>query len=120
MPPLTPTPLRVKSNRLISIPYQMDLNDSNLYASFGEGEDFLRMTHDMFDTFYAEGDEQGRVMCLALHPYMMGRPHRHKYLDQALAYICGHKDVWLATGEEIADWYYANAYDAAVIAGEGR
>jgi peptidoglycan/xylan/chitin deacetylase (PgdA/CDA1 family) len=115
-----PTPLRVRSGRLISLPYQMDLNDSNLFASFGEGPDFARMSNDMFDTLYHEGAGQGRVMCLALHPFIMGRPHRLRWLDEALRYIAGHDDVWFATGEEIADWYYATAYDAAVEAGEGR
>jgi allantoinase len=115
-----PTPLRVRSGRLISLPYQMDLNDSNLFAGFGEGEDFARMSKDMFDTLYAEGTGQGRVMCLALHPFIMGRPHRLRYLDEALRYIAEHDGVWFATGEEIADWYYATAFDAAVAAGEGR
>lgn len=117
-----PFPLRVKRKRLISLPYQMDLNDSNLYASSGEGEDFARITRDMFDTLYAEeaNDGQGRVMCLALHPYIMGRPHRHKHLDEAVAYMARHDGVWFATGEEIADWYYAQAYEAVVAAGEGR
>jgi peptidoglycan/xylan/chitin deacetylase (PgdA/CDA1 family) len=115
-----PTPLRVKAGRLISLPYQMDLNDSNLFASFGEGPDFARMSKDMFDTLYDEGSGQGRVMCLALHPFIMGRPHRLRWLDEALRYIAGHDGVWFATGEEIADWYYATAYDAAVAAGEGR
>jgi peptidoglycan/xylan/chitin deacetylase (PgdA/CDA1 family) len=115
-----PTPLRVRGGRLISLPYQMDLNDSNLFAGFGEGEDFARMCKDMFDTFYAEGTGQGRVMCLALHPFIMGRPHRLRYLDEALRYIAEHDGVWFATGEEIADWYYATAFDAAVAAGEGR
>jgi allantoinase len=113
-----PTPLRVKEGRLISLPYQMDLNDSNLLAGFGEGEDFARISRDMFDTLYAEGTSQGRVMCLALHPYIMGRPHRLPYLDEALRYIAGHDGVWFATGEEIADWYYATAYDAVVAAGD--
>lgn len=115
-----PVPLRVRRGRLISLPYQMDLNDSNLYAGSGEGEDFLRMTRDMFDTLYAEGEAQPRVMCLALHPYIMGRPHRHAYLDRAIGYMAGHDGVWFATGEEIADWYYAHCYDAVAAAGEGR
>jgi allantoinase len=48
----------------------------------------------------------------------MGRPHRLPYLDEALRYIAGHDGVWFATGEEIADWYYATAYDAVVAAGD--
>ena len=112
-----PVPVRVKQGRLITLPYQMDLNDSVLYAGPGEGEDFLLMARDMFDTLYAEGADQPRIMCLAIHPYIMGRPHRHTYLDQALAYIARHDGVWFATGEELADWYYASAYDAVAAAG---
>jgi hypothetical protein len=29
-----------------------------------------------------------------------------------LEYICSHDDVWLATGREIADYYYENHYDS--------
>jgi hypothetical protein len=51
-------------------------------------------------------------MCIALHPYMMGAPHRLKYLDRALAYIREHKDAWICTAEEILDWYTANGLAA--------
>jgi peptidoglycan/xylan/chitin deacetylase (PgdA/CDA1 family) len=113
-----PAPIRVRQGRLITLPYQMDLNDSVLYAGGGEGEDFLRMARDMFDTLYAEGAEQPRIMCLAVHPYMIGRPHRAKYLDLALAHIARHDGVWFATGEELADWYYRDHY-GDVAAGVG-
>jgi hypothetical protein len=72
----------------------------------------------MFDTLYAEGAEQPRIMCLAVHPYMIGRPHRAKYLDLALAHIARHDGVWFATGEELADWYYRDHY-GDVAAGVG-
>jgi len=29
-------------------------------------------------------------MCLALHPFIINQPFRHKYLDKALEYIAGH------------------------------
>ena len=51
------------------------------------------------------GAESGRVMCIALHPYIMGQPHRISYLDEALSYILSHDGVWKAKGDEIADWY---------------
>jgi allantoinase len=66
------------------------------------------MIVDHFDTVYREGGENGRVMCIALHPYMMGAPHRLKHLDRALSYIRKHKDAWVCTAEEILDWYVAN------------
>ncbi len=107
-----PFPVKVRSGRLITVPYTMDLNDAVVYHHAVEGAEFLRMITDEFDTLYREGAESGRVMCIALHPYMMGQPQRVKYLDQALAYILSHEGVWNTTGEEIADWYYAHCYDA--------
>jgi peptidoglycan/xylan/chitin deacetylase (PgdA/CDA1 family) len=112
-----PTPLRVRSGRLISLPYQMDLNDAvAIAAGAGEGEDFLLSARDMFDTLYAEGAMQPRVMCVALHSYIIGRPHRVRYLDAILGYMRKHDGVWFATGAEMADWYLAQHYDAAVAA----
>jgi hypothetical protein len=32
-------------------------------------------------------------------------PFRLKYLRAALQHVAGHEDVWLTTGDEIADWY---------------
>ena len=109
-----PASVQVRSGRLISIPYQTELNDSILHARGGEGIDYLNMAKDMFDTLYAEGAENPRVMNLAFHPYIMGRPHRVRYLYEALEYILGHDKVWFATGEEIADWYYERGYHDAM------
>ncbi len=104
-----PFPMKVRQGRLITVPYSMDINDAIEYRHPTEGEEFARMIRDYFDTVYREGAENGRVMCIAVHPYIFGQPHRIKHLDSALAYILGHDGVWQATGEEIADWYYANA-----------
>jgi peptidoglycan/xylan/chitin deacetylase (PgdA/CDA1 family) len=104
-----PTPLKVRNGSLISIPYSMDLNDAVLYRYATEGEEFSRMIMDHFDTVWHEGAEQARVMCIALHPYMMGQPHRIEYLDRALRHILAHDHVWMATGQEIANWYRTHA-----------
>ena len=100
-----PLPLRTKHGPLVTVPYTMDLNDSVLSLKQHEGADFVTMIKDTFDTLYAEGAESGRVMCIALHPYIMGQPHRIAYLDEALSYILSHDGVWKAKGDEIADWY---------------
>ena len=41
-------------------------------------------------------------MCIPLHPYLIGQPHRIEAFEEALRYITGHDKVWLATGREIA------------------
>lgn len=107
-----PTPVQTRHGTLVSVPYSMDLNDAMVYRQPVEGAEFERMIVDHFDTVYAEGDANPRVMCIALHPYMMGAPHRIRYLDRALAYICSHDKVWFATGSEIAAWYLQHNPDA--------
>lgn len=104
-----PVPVKVRDRTLISLPYQVELNDAVLTAGAAEGPEFLQIAKDMFDTLYAEGETQPRVMNIAFHPYIMGRPHRIAYLEAALRYIASHEGVWFATGEEIADCYLAQA-----------
>jgi allantoinase len=70
-------------------------------------QDFERRIRDAFDVLYAEGADNARVMGIALHPFLMGSPHRIKYLDSALAYIASHEKVWFATGAEIIASYRA-------------
>jgi len=103
-----PFPLRVKTGRLLSMPYSVDLNDVILHRRGEEVGDFVRQIRDYFDTVYAEGAEQGRVMCVALHPYWVGQPHRIRVFRQALEYILSHPGVWLTTAANIVDWYNAH------------
>jgi allantoinase len=60
---------------------------------------------------YEEGKSSGRVMAIAVHPFIVNVPFRHKHFVKALEYIARQKDVWLTTGGEIANWYYDNNYD---------
>ena len=104
-----PTEMTVRSGRLVTVPYQMDVNDAMVWRHPFEGEEFARMVTDHFDTLWEEGAEHGRVVCIALHPYIMGHPHRIRHLERALRHIVERDGVWLATGSQIADWYLAQA-----------
>ena len=109
-----PFPIKVKKGKLISVPYSIELNDVPVFVNAYEGEVFAQMCIDQFDTLYAEGAESGRVMCIALHPYIIGQPDRVKYLDMILDYILSHDGVWQTTADEIAEYYIANYYDKVV------
>ncbi|MBW7458072.1 polysaccharide deacetylase family protein [Paenibacillus sepulcri] len=92
------------NNGLYSIPYSIELNDMPLFNMPSiSAEDFCRRICDTFDVLYEEGGTSGRVMGIALHPFLIGAPHRIKYLDKALSYIASHEDVWFAKGGEIID-----------------
>lgn len=103
-----PFPMKVRKGRLITIPYQMDINDAMVWRIHIEAEEFAQMIIDHFDAIYRQSTVQCRVMHIALHPYMMGQPHRIKHLDRALKHILSHEGVWKATGEEITDWFTAH------------
>ena len=109
-----PFPMNVRTGTLISVPYTVDLNDFALERGGMEAAEFAQMIRDYFDVVYEEGTEQPRVMAIALHPFIMGQPHRIRYLDEALSYILGHDGVWQATGAEIADWYISEHLGAVV------
>lgn len=92
-------------NGIYSIPYALDLNDIRMLTPpiFGLN-DWRDMIRRSFDTLYAEG---GRVMCIALHPFIIGTPSRIDVLREALEYITSHDGVWSATGSEIIEAFKA-------------
>jgi allantoinase len=100
-----PFPLKVKTGKLISVPYSVDINDVILHRRGQEADEFARQIRDTFDTMYQEGAEQGRVMCIALHPYWVGQPHRIRAFRRAMEYVLSHPGVWLTTAGEITDWF---------------
>ncbi len=106
-----PFPIKVKQGKLISMPYTIELNDVVVHAQGHEAEYFCQIIKDQFDVLYQEGAESGRVMCIALHPYWIGQPHRAKYLDEALSYVLSHDGVWKTTADDITDYYIENYYD---------
>lgn len=110
-----PFPIHVKKGRLIGVPYSREVNDALLFQNPSFDADFfLEVCKRQFDVLYEEGAESGRVMCIALHPYLVGQPHRIKYLADAFGYILGHEDVWATTADEIAEYYLANYYDQEI------
>jgi peptidoglycan/xylan/chitin deacetylase (PgdA/CDA1 family) len=112
-----PQPVKVKSGRLISIPYSLEMNDIIVYNyDLSEPRHYEAVIKAQFDQLYEEGAESGTVMCIPLHPFLVGQPHRIKPFADALQYIAGHDDVWLTTGREIADWYFEHHYDQFVEA----
>jgi allantoinase len=99
-----PYPLNVPG--MLSVPYSVEVNDLGLFITKGlTGPDFLQVVKDQVDQLYEDSADSGRVMALALHPFVIGQPFRHRYLDQALEYVANHPGVWLTTSDEIAEQY---------------
>ena len=106
-----PFPLKVKSGRLISIPYAIDLNDGTFNRFGCPPEYWAQCLKDQFDVLYREGAGNGMVMCVSLHPYICAHPSRVDLLNEVIGYMLSHPDVWQATGDGIAQYYMDNYYD---------
>ena len=98
-------PYQLNVPGMLSVPYTVELNDLGLAAKGTTGPEFVQLVRDQHEVLSAEGD--GRVMALALHPFVMGQAFRAKYFDQALAFLAAQPDVWLTTSDEIAEHYRA-------------
>jgi len=95
------------NNGLYSIPYSIELNDMPLFNMPSiANEEFYNRIIEAFDVLYEEsGRKGGRVMAIALHPFIIGAPARIRILDRALDHMKRHRDVWFARGHEIIEAY---------------
>jgi hypothetical protein len=59
-------------------------------------------------------------MCIPLHPYLVGQPHRIEPFADSIRYIAGHNKVWRATGREIATHFLDCHYDEFAAAGAAQ
>ena len=111
-----PTPITTRSGkRFVSIPYSLEMNDTIAYVvNKVEPREYGRMIKANFDRLYQEGEESGTVMCIPTHNYQVSCPHRMKAFEEALEYITGHSDIWVATGREIADYFRENFFEQTV------
>lgn len=101
-----PYRMTIKDKTVVSLPYSLQINDKPAFERHHRSADeFQTMICRQFDVLYREGASSGRVMAIALHPYIIGVPHRIGALDAALSYIVAHEGVWLATGEEIVKYF---------------
>ncbi|OZD08254.1 polysaccharide deacetylase [Rhodococcus sp. 06-235-1A] len=98
-----PYPLTVPG--MLSVPYSVELNDLIVFGKGMTGPDFLQMVVDAYEQLRADSATSGRVLAIALHPFVIGQPFRHKYLDRALEYLAAQPDAWLTTSDDIADKY---------------
>jgi peptidoglycan/xylan/chitin deacetylase (PgdA/CDA1 family) len=102
-----PVWMKTRAGRILSVPYPQELNDiPQIVARKREGEEFAGMIVDAFEVMHRECEARPLVMGIALHPYVVGWPHRFKHLVRALRHIAEHGDdkVWLTTAGEIATY----------------
>lgn len=99
-----PTVMHTQHGPLWAIPYPQELNDiPQVVGRLAGAEEFARMIVDTHDEMLAQSAAQPLVMGIALHPYLVGQPHRLVHLRHALEHIVNSGRAWLTTPVAIKD-----------------
>jgi allantoinase len=86
---------------LVSIPNQMEWDDvTALWLRKVPNPRYPELVGEAAEALAGEG---GRSFMLSLHPWVIGQPHRVRYLRDALDRLCAVDNFWSATASEIAD-----------------
>ncbi|WP_019196105.1 polysaccharide deacetylase family protein [Afipia birgiae] len=101
--------------RILSVPYPQELNDiPSIVGRKDSGEQFATMIVDTFEEMLMQSAKQSLVMGIALHPYLVGQPHRLRPLRRALQTIVAKRsDIWITTAGGVAD--YCRALPEGII-----
>ena len=110
-----PQPINTKKGRMISLPYSLEVNDHYGFFVYNMSpRQYADTLKRQFDQLLEEGEDSGTVMCIPLHAYLIGQPHRIGPFEDVLAHVTSHDEAWVTTGREIAEHYLDNYYDVAL------
>lgn len=106
--------MTTKSGPMIAMPYNLEVNDSVIYAmeKHASPEMYNRLV-DTVAAFDKEMNGQPRVLALGLHPHLIAVPHRIGYLEKMVDHLMARDDTAFMTGGQIADWFVAADQAAA-------
>lgn len=88
--------------------HSLDTNDSRFSRAqgFNLADDWFAYMRDAFDWLYMEGEHTPRMMTVALHARLIGKPARMWALTRFLDHVQKHDRVWICKREEIARHWY--------------
>jgi hypothetical protein len=112
---------------LLCLPYTWELNDVPIWVVQNQSSDeLLKRLEATLAALEPELEKQPRVLTLAMHPHVLGVPHRLYYLEKAFDLLARRSDTVFVTSSEIADWFVAadrtglGELDAAIEARAAR
>jgi peptidoglycan/xylan/chitin deacetylase (PgdA/CDA1 family) len=102
-----PTQINTRFGPLVSLPYPQEINDiPAVVARLAGSSEFADMIVDCFDEMLEQSQAQPLVMGIALHPYIVGQPHRLRHLRRALTQIVSRQQAWITHPGQIVQAAY--------------
>ncbi len=98
-----PYPLRTATGRLYAVPGGHELSDAAIvWERRHSAAEFAEAVIDQFAVLDREAERHGgRILAVALHPWISGQPHRIGAVERALSHVLRRPGVWPATASEI-------------------
>ena len=99
-----PVWMRTRSGPILSVPYPVEVNDlPALVFRRHTGRQFAEMIVDQFDELLDQSRKYPLVFSVALHPFVIGQPHRLRAFRDAIRHIMAQREaLWITTPGEIA------------------
>ena len=110
-----PGEVAVKSGRLISMPYSLEVNDHYGFFVYNMSpREYADTLIRQFERLATEGEHGGTVMCIPLHSYLIGQPHRIGAFEEVLRHIAADGRAWITRSGDIAEHYLTTTKEAAL------
>lgn len=92
--------------KMVSFPIHPELDDMQvLWMRQQPAWDYPGMVRDAVNQMVTDGQINARSLSLGLRSWIAGRPHRIRYVDEALWEITRRQDVWVTTAADIVNHY---------------
>jgi peptidoglycan/xylan/chitin deacetylase (PgdA/CDA1 family) len=98
--------LRTRAGPLLAVPYPQEANDIPAVVARKDGAEAFAdlLVDDLEERLLQCADGRPQVMGIALHPYIVGQPHRLRHLRRALGHLAARRGaVWLTTAGGVLD-----------------
>lgn len=107
-----PYPFKTQNGVLTAMPLSTELEDYKVILNNQHSaESWAEQVCDACDFLSTEAkNEGGRILSLNIHPWVLGQPHRIKYLEKVLDYVSSKQEVWSAhAGDILKVWKTFNS-----------
>lgn len=110
--------MRTKHGPMIAMPYTVELNDVPIWAIQNQSSDEMyKRVISTVECFEKEMAQNPKVLTIALHPHLIGVPHRIGYFEKIIDMLLARPDTVFVTGSQIADWFVkADGTNGAAVA----
>ena len=106
-----PQRVKTRTGDLISMPYSLEVNDHYGFFIYNMSpREYAQTLIHQYERLAAE--PSGTVMCIPLHSYLIGQPHRIGAFEDVLKHIAADGRAWITRSGDIADAWRATHKEA--------